>query len=316
MANHFPYRIHGLNILSQQPLKKEQDTFASADIVIQWISQLPQLPACAESHILRNQANESQAILCKYNNGYLSVNYFDCGFFYLQNSTLSVFQKHPDNDFFMAMLTTQILPLLSSLYRVTLHGGVVVQEGRAAIYLGSEGVGKSTLATYLWQNGFHIYSDDVAAIEIDSSVRVHPGLPEIRVNRDSCENLLSEAQGQLLPVKLAKQQILFSQNEFAMASVVAIFILSPQKKSSSLQKSALSAAQCFLPLIKNQFRWDIWNPKIVRNEFEVLASLCQHVPCWQLEYPLDYASLPWVRQQIEGSLHAPKENAAGFRQLL
>jgi hypothetical protein len=189
----------------------------------------------------------------------------------------------------------------------------VVQEGRAAIYLGHEGVGKSTLATYLWQNGFQIYSDDVAAIEIDSTIRVYPGLPEIRINRDSCQNLLPECQKQSLPVKLAKQQILHSQSDSAWASVVAIFILSPQKKSRPMQKSALTASHSFLPLIENQFRWDIWNPKVISNEFQGAVSICQQVPFWKLEYPLNYASLPWVSQQIERSLHAQQESRACFR---
>lgn len=316
MSSLFFHRIHGLNILSPLALKKEQDFFMKPDITLQWIAKMPQLPECTESHLLHNQAGESQAVLCKYTNGALSIDYFECGFFYVQNSTLFVLQNHLDDDFFVALLTTQILPLLSSLHRVTLHGGVVVKKDRAVIYLGHEGVGKSTLATYLLQNDFNIYSDDVAAIEIDSAVRVHSGLPEIRLNEDSCQNLLPKDIHPTLPLKLAKQQLSFSQSGSAVATVVAIFILSPQKTSSPQEKISLSASQSFAYLIQNQFRWDIWNPKVVTNEFAVLASVCQQVPFWKLQYPLAYESLPWISHQIEGSLHAQRENVACLRELL
>jgi hypothetical protein len=312
VADLFSYRIHGLNIQSPQPLKKEQDSFLTSDILIQWIAKPLPLPEPTQTHILKNRGNEPQAILYKHPNGDLSMDYFDCGLFYLQNSVLSVLQQHSDSDFFRAVLTTQILPLVSSLFRVTLHGGVVVQEGRAAIYLGQEGVGKSTLTTYLLQNAFSIYSDDVAAVDFDTSLKVYPGLPEVRINRDSCQNLLSEEQREALPVKLAKQQLLFSQAESTVASVAAVFILSPQQNSIAPQKTALSSSQSFSCLIENQFRWDIWNPKTITNEFQVIANMCRQVPFWKLDYPLDYKSLPWIAQHIEGSLCVQPQNSAHF----
>ena len=239
----------------------------------------------------------------------LVVDYFDCGFFLLRGAELSALQIHSDTDLFEAILTTQILPLLSSLTRVTLHGGVFVQNDKAAIYLGEEGAGKSTLTTYLHQQGSVIYSDDVAALDFDTEFHVYPGLPEIRINDDSCQKLFTEHQLGKLPHRLSKRQILISQKISSRASISALFLLSPQKEGLKKQSSYLSSAQRFQALIEHQFRWDIWNAKILKNEFNLISTLCETVPFYHLEYPMAYESLPWITQQLERSLHgSPNES--------
>lgn len=305
----YSYCIHGLNLRSVLTLKESQDSFLSADVLIHKSNQRPSLELPLQSHVLKSSDHQERALVCKYQDGGLSIDYFDCGFFYYKHKLLLVHCEHPDQEFFEAILTTQILPLVSSLFHVTLHGGIVVKNQKAVIYLGPEGAGKSTLTTYLSQKGFALWSDDVAAIQ--SNLSVFPGLPEIRINKDSAHFLLSSQQIKNLKQKLTKQQIFIPPSLSKNAEVAAIFILQPQN-DPSFKCTPLTGVQRLPVLIENQFRFDIWNSDILQSEFNTLTSLCQRIPLWQLQYPFEYESLEWVEQQIERSFYEPQQNPHCF----
>ncbi len=322
----YSYNIHGLDLLSPRPLKPKQDglkpSSQAPSIVIEWCAQRPNLsaqfstqlsthlPTQIQTHLLKTRDHKEQARISKYENGGLSIEYFDCGFFYFHKSTLFAHQIHTDTHFFEAILTTQILPLISSLYRITLHGGVVVKEKSAVIYLGPEGAGKSTLTMYMSQNGLGIFSDDVAAVDkivnftgfTEKQFLVYPGIPEIRINDDSCHQLLDPSQIGSLTRKLAKQQIEALPPKSQTATVAAVILLSPHPESFPITKKRLSPSESFLTLLENQFRLDIWSKEIVQTEFETLSEFCSSVPFWQLDYPMSYEQLPWVAQQIQEAL--------------
>jgi hypothetical protein len=298
----FYHRIHGLNIVSPRQLKNDREFFESADLTIELIENEPSLVGVVESHLLQTGGQKPQALISKYKNGDLSIDYFECGFFYLSGRTLLALQKHSDTDFFDAIISSQILPLISSLFRVTLHGGVVAIKERAIIYLGPEGAGKSTLTTYLMKMGHRVYSDDVAAIDFNFVPQVHAGIPEIRIHEDSCQKLLAPKLIKQLNKKLTKQQILISQSSLAAIPLAAIVLLSPKHECVSSQQTLLTPSQRFMALIQNQFRLDIWNPQILKNEFQTLTMLSETVPCWELEYSMTYDNLPWVAHALERCL--------------
>lgn len=300
----YSYCIHGMNIKSSIPLKESEDLISTIDITIESIERRPDGADVVQSHVLKSHDQEERALLSKHQDGSLSIDYFDCGFFYLKKKTLYVLRIHSDPDFFSAVLTTQILPLVSSLFRVTLHGGVAVVDQKAAIYLGNEGAGKSTLTTYLSQKGHRTLSDDVAAI--DNNLTVFPGLPEIRINQDSCQKLLSSQQASGLQQKLAKQQIVMPHKNMKPVKLHCIFLLAPTESTASAKLSPLATSESFLALIENQFRWDLWSPQRLQSEFLMLATLCQKIPITRLEYPFTYDSLLWVEEQIERSLRGPQ----------
>jgi hypothetical protein len=312
----FAYKIHGLNILSAVQLKLGQCSVDRPDFTIQNLLEKPDFPRAKHQHLLYSRTNSTQAQLYKYPDGELSIDYFDCGHFFLKGSTLSVLQAHDDSDFFTAILTTQILPLLSSLRRVTLHGGVVVQNGKAVIYLGPEGVGKSTLTAYLQQKGFEIYSDDVAAVESIPSLSVFPGLPEIRLNDDSCAELFANEHVHSFTKKLAKRQILVPRSLSSAIPISGIFLLSPSSGDVPRCKETLSTSQKFSTLVENQFRFDIWNANTLKTEFQMISSLCKEIPFWNLQYSREYSNLPWIAQELERSLNETADNRQNLRELL
>lgn len=308
------YKIHGLKIYSEIKLKATQDRFKTPDIFLRWNQQKQKPKKPQHEHLLLNRHQAKQALVRKYDNGALSIEYFQCGFFYFHQSTLWVRKTHGDLNFFEAILTTQILPLVSSLFRVTLHGGVVQRGHNAAVYLGAEGAGKSTLTAFLHHSGDTILSDDVASLE-PKSLCVHRGLPEIRINEDSCQKINPNYMDPKHKTKLTKKQILLTPRSTPLLPISALFLLTPNNELKTKKVILLNSSQAFENILEHQFRWDLWNPKNLKNEFQTLTSLCERVPVWKLIYPQTYNNLSWIQQQMERRMNGQPEKPHPLRQL-
>lgn len=71
-----------------------------------------------------------------------------------------------------------------------LHGSAVETEWGAMIFVGAQGIGKSTLAAQFHQRGYRLLSDDVCAVETAAvKPRVLPGLTRLRLCADAYERL-------------------------------------------------------------------------------------------------------------------------------
>jgi hypothetical protein len=73
-----------------------------------------------------------------------------------------------------------------------LHGSAVETRWGAMIFVGSQGVGKSTLAAQFHRRGYRLLSDDVCAVTTSSgALQVLPALAQFRLCADAYERLNS-----------------------------------------------------------------------------------------------------------------------------
>jgi len=86
--------------------------------------------------------------------------------------------------------------VLLPLWRLTcgeqvlaLHGSAVSLKGRAFIFLGASGAGKSTTAHALGARGLRLVSDDMVLVDVARGL-VLPGAPTVRLWRDELEGAL------------------------------------------------------------------------------------------------------------------------------
>lgn len=70
------------------------------------------------------------------------------------------------------------------------HGALLGRNGNAIGLVGNKEAGKSTLSTYLWRQGYELYSDDGFQIDIDSMTAI-PAPRRSRV-RPGCRSLIGE----------------------------------------------------------------------------------------------------------------------------
>ena len=83
--------------------------------------------------------------------------------------------------------------LLHQRGRLVLHASAVSVDGRAVIFLGPRGVGKSTTAAAFHEHGYPILEDDIVSVRFDDETPiVDPGVPEMRLKPDAVDGLAIE----------------------------------------------------------------------------------------------------------------------------
>jgi hypothetical protein len=79
-----------------------------------------------------------------------------------------------------------------------LHGCTVVTQWGAMIFVGAQGVGKSTLGAHFRRNGYALLSDDVSAVIAGpKELEVLPALAHFRLCADAFERLGAPDEGKL-----------------------------------------------------------------------------------------------------------------------
>lgn len=73
--------------------------------------------------------------------------------------------------------------LLHQRKLLPLHANSIEIDGKAIVFMGPSGVGKSTLAAWFHDREFRILADDVSVVDFDPEgfPMVHPGLPRLRL---------------------------------------------------------------------------------------------------------------------------------------
>ncbi len=70
--------------------------------------------------------------------------------------------------------------------RLPLHGSGVLVDGRAVIFLGQSGSGKSTFVQALCHRGYPVIGDDLlGVVDIEGALAVYPGVCSLRLAEDS-----------------------------------------------------------------------------------------------------------------------------------
>jgi hypothetical protein len=189
----YNYRAFGLNIRSDWPLPSlASGTFADADLHIRHEAIEPHLGQewHANKKVFKNWEAAPARFLMKIN-GVAN---------YLAKDGNSIFiertHKDVDDDAVTAYMMGSIMAAILQQRKVTLlHGSSVQMNGRAAIFAGSSGIGKSTLAAKLMTRGHALIADDVAAITKDDNygLSITPAFPTSRLWHDAVAKVSLEA---------------------------------------------------------------------------------------------------------------------------
>ena len=91
----------------------------------------------------------------------------------------------------LLLLGAALAVLLHQRGLLVLHASGVAIDGRAVVFLGEKGEGKSTLAAALHARGHPLLADDVVAIDpaADNAALAYPGFPQLKLWPESLEQL-------------------------------------------------------------------------------------------------------------------------------
>ena len=194
-----------------------------------------------------------------------------------------------------------------------LHATAVEVQGKAVVFLGQGGAGKSTLAAYFISRGHKVLTDDLLVLRKKSQGLVgYPGPPRIKLFPSLAKKLFGRefpgtrmnpfTRKMILP--LASSQVLE-----APTPIRAIYTIGQQASGSSRAISIenLSARNAFFELVKNTFnRRSLYAERLERNFLE--SSLwANRAFVRKLSYPRKLSCLTTVYDAILGDVQSVRK---------
>lgn len=164
----------------------------------------------------------------------------------------------PEDTIRLFLLGSAVGALLHQRGQVILHGSAVATVRGAVIFVGPSGVGKSTLAAALQQQGYRVLADDVCSLVYDEATQqaqVLPGLAHLKIWADAAAQLeLTGAVTRRVRPELEKYALpLHSPFDSTPVCVHAVYVL----KTSNLdewQIEPLTPRQKMEALVTNTYR--------------------------------------------------------------
>ncbi|MFZ0846540.1 MAG: hypothetical protein WAM62_12175 [Pseudolabrys sp.] len=202
------------------------------------------------------------------------------------------------------LLGTVFGMLLHQRGQIVLHASAVAVDGKAILFCGRSGLGKSTLAAALSVRGYPLISDDICAIAFDSQgyPRVSADSRQIKLSSEAIDALgIAGRRGAAVLSRTQKYYVdpphCAEAGEFPVAAIYAL------RRSQSDMPAAIDApaAADALRLIQR----DAYRPGIVKRTgqaqryFEAAAAIARNARVFRLTLPRDLARLPETVALIE-----------------
>lgn len=189
-----------------------------------------------------------------------------------------------------------------------LHASAVEIHGRAVIFPGEEGAGKSTTAAALARRGHAVLSDDVVALaERDGAFFVLPAYPYISLWEDSVKLLYGaeDALPAFSPnfdkrmLSLAPNNLRFEKQALPLGAVFLLGERSGEDRAPWIE--ALDLRGNLVSLVVNSYAANLLDSSMREREFLLLGRMVASIPVRRLHANEDAQHLDALCQLIERS---------------
>ena len=237
-----------------------------------------------------DEAGEPDLRIWEINNGeFLRMSYSDGVEFWLDRDLKTLWAHRPASLSLENTLSYLVGPIFGLLLRlrglVCLHGSAVAIKDRCAVFVGSEGAGKSTTAACFAGLGFAVLSDDIVAlIEQESEFQVVPAYPRVNLWGESVEMLYGSPDALPLIATDWNKRFLALGEEggppFSDRSlpIGAIYIFGDPRGTSEKCVELISQKTALMMLVANTYATNFLDAKQRAEEFAVLSRLVAAVP--------------------------------------
>jgi hypothetical protein len=197
-----------------------------------------------------------------------------------------------------------------------LHATAVAIDGKAALFLGDCGLGKSTLAAAFLQTGYRLLSDDLLVLHRpQAALLAYPGSPRIKLFPRMAREFLGKAVAGVPMNPYTHKMIVPLKEEQICADALpvgAVYALAPtsEVRSAEVSVSAMSKREAFLTLLASTFNRTILDSTRLQRQFEATRALANTLPVKRLFYPRSLDSLPAVLEFVVSDLCAEKSEVA------
>ncbi len=193
--------------------------------------------------------------------------------------------------------------LLHQRNHIVLHASAIAVNGKAVLFCGASGAGKSTMAAALGSRGYPLVTDDQAAITLDDSGMpiVHPDGRFLKLWTRSIDALaLAERKGEAMRDRMEKFYVEPGLASAAAMPVGAVYMLAedrPPREPGIDRPNLVDASQL---LIANAYR-----PMLVRRMgqrqayFQVGAAIAHAAGIFTLTRPLRFSTMDETIARLE-----------------
>ncbi len=185
---------------------------------------------------------------------------------------------------------------------VLLHASAVVLRGKAIVFSGDAGSGKSTTAAILHRHGYAVLADDVTELAGPSPYRALASLPAVRLWPDVVHALFGEAAvfADRAP-SWDKKLVVIEQAP--PAEIAAVLFLDARESSPRLVR--LAPRDAWRRLIANVHTRMLPGDAMSQRIFEVTSALADDIPMYSFISPtLENADTlgTFLERELEASL--------------
>jgi len=174
-----------------------------------------------------------------------------------------------------------------------LHGSAVVVDGRAIVFLGACGAGKSTLAAAMIARGYPALTDDVVVLrQSENTWVVEAGVPRIKLFPATARKLLGPRDATPMNTGTSKLVMPLAANETVLRPmpVETLYVLPEastpaSRASSAIRIDAVGKADAFLAIVRSTFNGVITDRSRLANQFAFAQGLTASIRVRQLHYP-------------------------------
>jgi hypothetical protein len=224
---------------------------------------------------------------------FLRIIYIDGTEFWLDRQLARLWAHWPEKCTLEDTLSYFLGPVLGLVLRlrgvICLHASAVSIDDRCAVFVGSEGSGKSTTAAAFAREGFAVLSDDIVGlVERSDEFYVIPAYPRVNLWPDAVE-LLYGASDALPPLSVGWDKCglalgeeggpRFEQRELRLGT---IYIFSDIFAHPTENIEPISKKSALLMLVGNTYAASFLDANQRAEEFAVLGRLVAGVPVRRL----------------------------------
>jgi len=183
-------------------------------------------------------------------------------------------EPDPANEDWASILAAQALPLAATIRGLEVfHASGLVLDGRALLFSGPPGAGKSSLAAALVRAGGRLLSDDAVALQLDTDELIaHPGAAMLQL-RDVEDRRLSEGErialGRPTSSSEGKRRYL-SDGAADPAPLGGLFLIERSAADPAIER--LPAVDPF-ELIASTFNLSVRTPARLQRQLDVVSAI-------------------------------------------
>lgn len=301
---HFTYSLFGLTFLSNFPIPgiNPSDSSTNAvEVTLQLgVSPVDSHEIISQPEVLtytstfKDDAGEPILKIWKLGGGkFLRLAYPDGMQFWMDREGTKIWAVWPTTSSLEDAASYLLGPVLGLVLRLRgttcLHASAVEIHGRAVIFPGEEGAGKSTTAAALARRGHAVLSDDVVALaERDGNFYVLPAYPYLSLWEDSVKMLYGaeEALPAFSPnfdkrmLSLGAQNLRFEKQALPLGAVFLLGERSREERAPWIE--TLNLRENLVSLVVNSYATNLLESDMREREFVLLGRMAAAVPVRRL----------------------------------